>query len=78
MTFCELAFHLLERPAEPCQRIRRNADARIGDRQHDTIAAGATAQRDAAPGGREFHRIGKKIERDLFDRATVGMQMQVG
>ena len=35
----ELALDLLERPAQPLQRMRGDADAGVGDHQHDGIAA---------------------------------------
>ncbi len=74
----ELALDLLERPPEPRQRVLRDADAGIGDRQHDALVGRARAHRDAAAAGRELDRVRQQIERDLLDGAAVGAQLQVG
>ena len=48
MALGELVAHLLERAAELLQRLARDADAGIGDREDDGIAGGAGAYADAA------------------------------
>src|SRR5581483_2023972 len=74
----ELAFHLLERPAKLPQRVGRDADAAVGNRDEHVIAGAPAANSDATALGRELHRIGEEIERDLFERATISAQMQIG
>src|SRR3954470_13841882 len=51
----KLAFDLLERSAEPRQRLRRDADAAVGDHQHDGIAEHPAADYDLAAFRREFN-----------------------
>ena len=58
MALGELAFDLLERPAQARERVLGDADAGIGDRQHDAAVGGAPAHGNAAAGGRELHRVG--------------------
>ena len=48
MALGELAFHLLERPAELGERVLGDADAGVGDGEHDAVAGGASAHGDAA------------------------------
>ena len=73
----ELAFDLLERPAELLQRVARNADAGILDADHHRAARHAAAHRDAALLGREFDGVGQQVERDLLERAAVGLETHV-
>jgi len=68
----ELAFDLLERPAEFRQRLARDADAAIGDGEHDRAVAHPAAHGDLAIVGGELHRIGQKVDRDLLHGAAVG------
>ena len=69
----ELAFDLLERPAELLQRVARDADAGILDADHHGAARHAAAHRDAAFLGGELDGVGQQIERDLLERAPVGL-----
>ena len=71
----ELALDLLERPAELLQRIAGDTDSGILDADDHGAARQAAAHRDASFLGGEFDRVGQKIERDLFERAPVGPQM---
>jgi len=57
VAFRELAFDLFERTAELGERLRRDADAGIGDHQHNRVAANAAANRDLAAIGRELHGV---------------------
>ena len=75
MPLGQLAFHLLERPAELAQRVFRNADAVVLDGDGDHAAAHAAAHGHRAAVGREFHGVRKKIERDLLERAAVGLEV---
>ncbi len=78
MDLGELAFHLLERLAEILQRLLRDADAGVLDRDVDVAADDARPHRDAPAVGRELHRIGQQIDDDLLDRAAVGAQADRG
>jgi hypothetical protein len=55
----ELALDLLERLAEPPQRIRRDADPGVGDHEHDRVAQHLAAHGDPALVGGELHRVGE-------------------
>ncbi len=68
----QLALDLLERPAQPQQRMRRDADAGVGDHQHDGIAEHPAAHHHLAAIGRELDRIGQQVDDDLLDRAAIG------
>ena len=59
MAFGELALDLLKRPAQPRERLLRNADAGIRDGDADPAAGRPRANRDAAALWRELHRIGQ-------------------
>ena len=58
MTLGQLAFDLFERPSQARERVLGDADAGIGDRQHDAVVGGAPAHGNAAAGRRELHRVG--------------------
>ena len=68
----ELALDLLERPAEPHQRLRRNSDAGVGDHQDDRILPPPAANDHPAVVGRELDGVGQQIDDDLLDRPAVG------
>ena len=57
MALGELAFDLFEGTAKPQQRVLRDADAGIGDAEHDAVVGGARTHGDAAAGRRELHGI---------------------
>jgi hypothetical protein len=52
-----LAFHLLERPAEPGERIGRNADTAIDDGNNRAAFGPPAAYLDMALVRRKFHRV---------------------
>ena len=72
MPFGQLAFDLLERAAEPGQGV-------LGMPMPLSVIAMVTMPPrarpctvTAPPSGREFHRVGQQIERDLLERPAVG------
>ena len=77
VAFGQLAFDLLERPAELAQRVFRDADAVVGDGDGDHAAAASPAHCHRAAVGGELHGIGEQIERDLLQGAAVGIEVDV-
>ena len=73
--FGQLAFHLLERPAQLVQRILRDADAVVLDGNGARRRARPPAHGHRAAVGREFHRVGKKVERNLLEGAAIGLEL---
>ena len=68
----ELALDLFEWLAEPPQRIRRDADAGIGDHENDRIRQHVAAHGDPAFVRGELHRVRQQVDEDLLDGAAVG------
>ena len=61
-----------------CSASRGDADAGILDADHHRAARHAAAHRDAAVLRRELHGVGQQIERDLLERAPVGLEADAG
>ena len=74
MRLGELALHLLERAPQVLQRVLRDADAGILDRDVHIAADNPGAHREAPAVGGELHRVGQEIDHDLLDGAAVGAQ----
>ena len=74
MTLGELTLDLLERPAQPRERVLGNADAGIRDGNADPPVRCACADRDATAFRGELHRIGKQVQHNLLEQAMVGHQ----
>ena len=55
------ALDLLERPAEPRQRLRCDADAGVGDDKLDRIAEHPAAHHHLAAVGGEFDGVGQQV-----------------
>src|ERR1700722_113076 len=70
----QLAFDLLERPAELVQRIFGNADAGVFDGDGDFAGSHIAAHGHRAAVRREFYGVGKKVQSDLLHRAAVGLK----
>src|SRR5207244_766171 len=68
----ELALDLFERLAQPPQRGGRDADAGVGDHEHDRVGQHVAAHGYVAVVGGEFYGIGQQVDEDLLDRAAVG------
>src|SRR5215472_3364266 len=75
MPFRELTFNLLERPPKFLQRLARYTDSIVFNPDDHRPGAQTSLHRDGAAIRREFYRIGKKIEHDLFERATVRVKV---
>ena len=74
----ELGLDLLEGPAELAERVLRDADAGVLDKDVDGVAGKPRAHRDAAALGRELHRVVEEVDEDLVQRALVGRHGGVG
>ena len=77
MALGQLILDLLERPAELAQSILRYADAVVGDDDGHLAAAPPPAHRHCAAIRGELHGVGEKIERDLLQRAPIGIELDV-
>ena len=74
MALGKLAFHLLEWPAEPGERLFRNADAGICNGNAHPAFGRPGVNGDTTAFGGKLHRIRQQVQHDLLEQARVGGQ----